>query len=107
MGSYETMAQMRLDPLLNSRIQSCVIQQAQTKPDSPFVEAIKTNSMSVVGLFVPLMTTDQIFSDAYEQDGNDGVTDQMILAGVQANWDGVESMWRRANQPVMAPRMTA
>lgn len=103
MGSYETMAQMRMDPLLNSRIQSAVIEQAQLKADSPFVETIKNNSMTVTSLFVTLMTTDQIFSDAYET--KDGVTDEMILGGVQTNWAEVESMWRRANQKVPAPIM--
>lgn len=101
MGSYQTMAQMRVDPMLSSRIQSCIIQESQARPSSDFTEFIKLNAMTVGTLFISLMHTDPIMSDAYEASGVDGVTDQMILDGVRANWDEVESLWRK--QTGLAP----
>ena len=100
MGSYETMAQMRMDPMLNSRIQSCVIEQAQGKDASAFTEAIMLNAMTITTMFTTVMHTDTIMSDAYES--AEGVTDYMILVGVQSHWDEVETMWT-SSQPVPAP----
>jgi IPT/TIG domain-containing protein len=99
--SYNTMADMRVDPRFNSRVQSSIIQEAQARPISEFTEAIKLNAMSVGALFVTLIHTDPAISDAYEQEGEDSVTDEMILGGVRLNWDEVESLWRQ--QTGLAP----
>jgi hypothetical protein len=89
------MAEMRVDPRLNSRVQSCVIEQAQAQPTSEFTDTIKLNAMTVGTLFMTLMHIDPAMSFAYEQEGEDSVTDEMIVSGVQTNWFEVERLWRQ------------
>jgi hypothetical protein len=84
---YYTMSEMRTDPRLTSRVQSCVIEQAQQYPTSEFTGEIKLNAMTVGMLFMTLMHTDPTMSDAYEEEGEDSVTDEMILDSVTRNWD--------------------
>jgi hypothetical protein len=102
--TYDIMAQLRADPAFSDRVQSCVVEQAKSKPVSDgLAQRAMRNPPAIASMFVPIMTTDQILSDAYASGGIAAVTDQMILAGVQADWDLVSGLTPFASEAMGVP----
>jgi hypothetical protein len=97
--TYQSMSQLRVDATFSGRVQSCVVEQARAAPPDPFTREIKLNPMTATGMFVGLMVTDPVLIAAYEQGGVDAITDEMILADVQAEWDEVSTLYMTAHPP--------
>ena len=54
-------------------------------------------------IFMPFISTEPGYDAAYAEGGQESITDPMLLSGIQANWDAVETIYFAPADPPAAP----
>jgi len=97
--SYAEMSGLANDPEFAGRLASAVCEQAKTRETEYVAQAALRSPETGASMFMPFVTTEPGFSDTYSESGQAGITDLQILSAVQANWDGVATVWTPITTP--------
>ena len=97
--SYADEAALATDAAFTSRLNACLCEEAQTKPEDDVLAPVVLRSPQYGGgLFMPFVSTAPGFGEAYANDP-DGITDAMLLSAVQAAWPKVAAIYHDPTQP--------
>lgn len=93
--SYRDMSALATDKEFTGRLSSAVCEQAKLKnvADDYVSQAVLRSPEQGAMMFMPFVSTAPGFDDAYAGGGQEAITDNQILAAVQANWDDVAAAW--------------
>jgi hypothetical protein len=100
--SYEEISDLARDQDFAARLAAAVTEQAKTHDDYISGATLRSPEQGVT-MFMPFVSTEPGFAAAYGSGGQEAISDGMILSGVQANWDRVNTTWEPITTPVVVP----
>lgn len=101
--SYENMSDLANDQEFAARLASAVCEQAKTRETEYVAQAGLRSPTSGAQMFMPFVSTEPGFADAYADGGQEAITDGQILSAVQANWNAVAVVWAPATGSLTVP----
>lgn len=101
--SYQDEANLAQDVLFNQRLAAGLASEAKTRgteggADLPAM--ILRNPADGARIFMPTIASSPGFGAQYAMDGQEGITDGMLLSAIQANWTLVEEIYFPPTVPV-------
>ena len=90
--TYLDQANLATDVAFGNRLSACLTEQATSKSDSLAADTLRL-PYQAVGRFMPFVAVAPGFGDAYATGGQEAITDGMMLAEVQAQWDSVAALY--------------
>jgi len=97
--SYAEMSGLAKDQEFAGRLASAVCEQAKGRKTKYVAQAALRSPETGASMFMPFVSTEPGFSDAYGEGGQAAITDGQILSAVQANWDRVATVWTPIGTP--------
>ena len=90
--SYQSQAQLSVDEGFTGRLGAAVVGEA--KPlEGLLADAVLRSPTAGSQMFMPFVASEPGFAEAFGTGGQLAITDGMILSGVQANWQRVETIY--------------
>jgi hypothetical protein len=91
--SYQNQANLATDPLFTQRLAAGLAQEAQSKPMVDLAGMIMRNPTEGARVFMPFVASAPGFDTTYADNGQEGITDLMMLSAIQSAWPKVEALY--------------
>ena len=88
-----------MDTSFQQRLAAGLAKEAKGKGTTDLPALILRNPAEGARVFMPFIASEPGFDTAYASGGQEMVTDQMLLSGMQANWNTVSNVYFPPTEP--------
>jgi len=100
--SYQDQSNLATDPLFKQRLAAGLAAEAQGKPMVDLAGMVMRNPVEGARVFMPFVASSPGFDTEYAANGQQAITDLMMLSSMQTAWPKVEALYFPPETPPAA-----